>query len=174
LIETKKNFPATLPPAFAFLTIYQNKSTAMSSLTFHRVAIQPMIYSLKNAHAFITKGYKHAQTQNIDPNDFLTARLHPDMQDFRYQVYRFTDIAKFTPPRLNPALESITIPDEEQTFPELLARIDRTIKYMEGFKESDFEGQEGREVVVKIRNETMQIKLSALDHVVQMAHPNFW
>jgi hypothetical protein len=146
----------------------------MSALTFYKIALEPTIHGLKNAHAFITKGYEHAQAQNIDPNDFLTARIHPDMYDFRYQVYRFTDAAKFIPSRLNPALETITVPDDQQTFPELLARIEKTIKYMEGFKESDFEGQESREVVLKFSNGAAQIKLSALDYILQFGHPNFW
>jgi hypothetical protein len=146
----------------------------MSSLTFHKVAIVPLILGLKNAHAFITKGYEHAQTQNIDPSDFLTARIHSDMMNFRYQVYRFTDAAKFIPPRLNPALEGITLPDEEQTFPELLARVETTIKYLESFKESDFDGKEGEELVIKFSNGTAQIKMGALDYMVQIGHPNFW
>jgi hypothetical protein len=146
----------------------------MSSLSFHKVAIAPTISGMKNAHAFITKGYEHAKTNNIDPNDYLTARLHPDMQDFRYQIYRLTDAVKFMPPRLNPALSSITLPDEEQTFEELLARIEKTIKYMEGFKESDFEGRENEEVVIKFGDGKNMIRLSASEYVSKFAHANMW
>ncbi|KAF1941773.1 hypothetical protein EJ02DRAFT_454890 [Clathrospora elynae] len=146
----------------------------MSALTLHKMAIAPVVNGLKNAHSYITKGYEHAQAQSIDPNDFISASIHPDMKGFSYQVQRFTDAAKFIPSRVNPSLESITLPDTEQTFPELLERIEKTIKYLEGFKEKDFEGQEGHEVVIKLRNNTLQIKLSAMDYVAQYGHPNFW
>jgi hypothetical protein len=145
----------------------------MSSLTFHKIAIAPTITGMKNAHAFITKGYEHVQAQNLDPETFLTARLHPDMKDFRYQIYRLTDAVKFMPPRLNPALASITMPDEEQTFPELLQRIEKTIDYMEGFKESDFEGREDEEVVIKF-GDGRGMRFSALEYVSKFAHANMW
>ncbi|KAI4918879.1 hypothetical protein J4E85_009668 [Alternaria conjuncta] len=141
------------------------------ALSFHKVAIAPVITGLKNAHFFINKGYEHAKA--TDPNEFLTASIHPDMKDFRYQVYRFTDAAKFIPSRVNPALEGMTLPDEEQTFPELLARVEKTIKYLEGFSEKDFEGKHDDEVVVKFGG-VKQMRLPALDYVTKFAHPNMW
>jgi hypothetical protein len=146
----------------------------MSSISFHKVAVAPTIVGMKNAHALIQKGYEHAKTNNIDPNDYLTARLHPDMADFRYQIYRFTDAVKFMPPRLNSALESISLPDEEQTFEQLLERIEKTVKYMESFKESDFEGKENEEVVIKFADGKSVIRLSAVEYVSKFAHANMW
>lgn len=144
----------------------------MASLTFHQIAVAPVIGGLKNAHAFITKGFQHAKTQDIDPREFLTARLHPDMQDFTYQIYRFTDSAKYIPNRVNSAVEGISLPDEEKSFPELLQRIETTIKYLEGVQASSFEGQEGSEVVMKFG--PAQVNFTALQYVTQFAHPNFW
>lgn len=144
----------------------------MAALTFHNVALTPIIGGLKNAHAFITKGYEHSKTQDIDPTDFLTARLHPDMMDFTYQIYRFTDSAKFIPNRVNPAVEGFSLPDEEKSFPELLQRIERTIKYLEGVDASHFEGREGEQVVMKFG--PVEVKFTALQYVLQFAQPNFW
>jgi hypothetical protein len=45
---------------------------------------------------------------------------------------------------------------------------------MEGFKESDFEGKEGEEVVLKFSNGTAQVRQSAIDYVSRFAHPNMW
>jgi hypothetical protein len=146
----------------------------MAPLTFHNIALTPLINGLKNAHAFISKAQQHAQSQSLDPNDFLTARLHPDMQDFRYQIYRFTDSAKFIPPRVNPDIPSITLPDEEQTFEELLARIEKTTKYLEGVEAKSFEGREDEEVVMKFGGGKMEIRYTAATYVMQFAHPNFW
>ncbi|CAO2652022.1 Nn.00g003050.m01.CDS01 [Neocucurbitaria sp. VM-36] len=146
----------------------------MAGITFHQVAIVPVLSGLKNAHFFINKGYEHAKAQNIDSNDFLTARLHPDMLDFIYQVQRFTDSAKFIPSRVNPAIEGMSLPDEEKTFPELLARIEKTIKYLESIDPSSFEGREGAEVPMKFGGGTIDVKFNALQYVTQFAQPNFW
>jgi hypothetical protein len=142
------------------------------SLTFHKMAIAPAISALKNARFFINKGYEHAKSS--DPNTYLTASLHPDMKDFRYQVYRFTDAAKFIPSRVNPSLEGITLPDEEQTFPELLERIEKCIKYLEGFSEKDFEGKHNDEVVIKFPGGQKQVRMPATEYISRFAHPNMW
>ena len=146
----------------------------MAAFTFHHAALYPLINNLKNAHAFVTKGYEYAKAHNIDPNDFLTARLYPDMLDFTYQVQSFTDSAKAIPNRVNPAVENIDIPKEEKTFPELLARIEKTIEYLEGIDPNSFEGREGADVPVKFRDGTLQLTFTAVDYVMQMAHPNYW
>jgi hypothetical protein len=142
----------------------------MSSISFHTVAIAPAIFALKNSIAFIKKGQEHALANKIDPETYLTASLHPDMKDFRFQVYRFTDAVKAMPPRVNPALEGITIPDEEKSFEELVARIEKTITYLEGLKVADFEGKESDEVIIKLPGR--QIKMPALEYVYKFAHAN--
>ena len=58
-------------------------------------------------------------------------------------------------------------------FEELLARIETTIKYLEGFKESDFEeGKVQEEVVIKLPG--MQIKFKPFEYVYKLAHANMW
>ncbi|KAL6711459.1 hypothetical protein ACN47E_004393 [Coniothyrium glycines] len=146
----------------------------MATLTFHNIALTPVINGLKNAHFFINKGYEYAQSHSIDPNDFLSASLHPDMRDFRFQVHRFTDIAKGIPSRVNPQNETLTFSDDPQTFPELLERIEKTIKYLEGIDESSFEGRDGEKVVMQFRNGELEATYSGLGFVMGSAHPNFW
>jgi hypothetical protein len=158
------NLPYPKPPNQS-----PNMTTAVS---FHHLAISPLLQGLRSAHHFISKGQAHAQAQGHDENDYLTARLHPEMFDLIYQVQRFTDGAKFLPPRINSSCPSISLPDTEKTFPEILARVQKTIDYLESIKESDFEGKEGEEVVIK-RKDSEQ-RFSAMEYVLRMAHPNFW
>ncbi|KAF1849274.1 uncharacterized protein K460DRAFT_276614 [Cucurbitaria berberidis CBS 394.84] len=146
----------------------------MPAMSFHQVILIPILSGLKNARFFITKGYEHAKAHNIDPNDFLTARLHPDMRDFIFQIQRLTDAAKFIPSRVNPAVEDLALPDEEKTFPELLARIEKTIKYFEDLDAGCLDGCEDAEVVLKFSEGTLEAKFTALQYVLQFAQPNFW
>lgn len=146
----------------------------MAPLTFHAIAVTPVVAGLRNAHALISKAQTHAQTASIDPNDLLTARLAPDMGDFRFQIYRFTDSAKFIPSRVNPAVEAYSLPDEEQTFEELLERIQKTIAYLEGVGAEKFVGQEEQEVILKFAGGTVQAVFTGAQYVTEFAHPNFW
>ena len=102
------------------------------------------------------------------------ARLIAVMKDFRYQIYRLTDAAKFIPSRVNPSLEGITLPDEEQTFPELLERIEKCTKYLESFSEKDFEGKQDDEVIIKFPGGQKQVRMPAAEYISRFAHPNMW
>ncbi|KAK1913649.1 hypothetical protein P3342_006892 [Pyrenophora teres f. teres] len=148
----------------------------MSTIPLHTVALLPLLSGLRNAHAFITKASLHCTTTSTSPESLLTASLHPTMKDLRYQVYRFTDAAKFLPIRLNPALadRELKIPDVEQSFEELLERIQKTIRHLEEYKASDFDGV-GSEDVIEVKFPGGKgFRMGVADHVARYSHPNFW
>lgn len=147
----------------------------MAPPTFHQIALSPILAGLKNAHVVLTKGHQHALTTSIDPDSLLTTSLYPDMLDLRNQIFRLTDSAKRVPSHINPAIEGgATDPWDEQTFPELLERIERTIAYLEGVDASLFEGREDEEVVNRVAGGTLEVRYLAFTYVTMFAHPNFW
>lgn len=150
----------------------------MAPKSFHTVALGPIIFGLQNASAVIRKGEAHAKLNNIDQNDYLTARLYPDMGDFCYQVYRFTDAAKFIVERSNPSAPTLAMADEEKTFPELLARIQKTLEYIQGIQVEILNDREDFEIVVHVAKHLpkgpLEVRLPAWDYVLRQAHPNFW
>ncbi|MGD7483645.1 DUF1993 domain-containing protein, partial [Ralstonia pseudosolanacearum] len=120
----------------------------------------------------MTKGHKYALSNGIDPETFVTASIHPDMKDFRFQVYVFTNVIKAVPSRLNPALQPMPLPDDQKTFEELLARIEKTIEYLEGFKESDFEVKEQEVIVLEFPGK--RIKFQPMEYVAKWVQPSMW
>lgn len=150
----------------------------MAPKSFHTVALAPIIFGLKNATTVIQKGAAHAQTTNLDPAEYLTARLYPDMGDFCYQIYRLTDTAKFIVERSNPSAPTLDFADDEKTFPELLARMDRTLKYVEGIDAGILDGREDEEIVLHLGKQLpkgpLEVRFTAFEYVLQQAHPNFW
>ncbi|KAJ8119141.1 hypothetical protein OPT61_g32 [Boeremia exigua] len=150
----------------------------MAPKTFHAVALAPIILGLKNAAAVLRKGEAHAKANNIDASEYLTARLYPDMADLCFQVYRFTDTAKFIVQRCNPSAPTISIADDQTTFPELLARIAKTLEYLESIEVDALEGREDEEVVLhmakNLPNGPIEIRFTAFEYVLRQAHPNFW
>jgi hypothetical protein len=79
---------------------------------------------------------------------------------------------RFIPARVDPSGPAISLPDTEKTFDELLARVKRTIEYLESIEEKAFEGKEGSEVVISMGDK--EARFSAAEYVLAMAQPNFW
>ncbi|KAF1918310.1 hypothetical protein BDU57DRAFT_515012 [Ampelomyces quisqualis] len=144
----------------------------MSSISFHHLSLSPVLLGLRNAMHILQKGQSYASSSPNSPSSLLEARLHPDMANLIFQVQRFTDAAKFIPPRVNPSNPSITLEDNETSFEELIARVEKTIAYLEGIEEKSFEGREGEDIVMKTGGREM--KFGAVEYVLTVAQPNFW
>ncbi|KAI8943281.1 hypothetical protein NX059_001301 [Plenodomus lindquistii] len=156
----------------SFTSISHHTAT-MSSLSFYEISLTPIIIGLKNTHAFLKKAEEHAKANKTDVNDFVTARLYPDMANFAFQIQRLTDAAKFIPTRINPAIEGVSIPDTEKTFAELVERVQKTISYLEGIDPKSFEGREQAEIQLSIGGK-FNPKFTGASYVFQFGHPNFW
>jgi hypothetical protein len=98
--------------------------------------------------AILVKTEKHVTDKKIEPDALLLARLFPDMFPFVRQVQIACDFGKSVPARLAgvdvPAYE-----DNERSFPELRARIAKTLAFAEGIDAAKFGGSEQREIVLR-------------------------
>ena len=89
-------------------------------------SVPPIIRSLTNLRSILEKAVGYAEVKKIDPSVLVNARLYPDMFPLSRQVQIATDVAKGAISRLA-GLEPPAYEDNESTFPELLARIDRKL-----------------------------------------------
>jgi hypothetical protein len=63
------------------------------------------------------------------------------------------------------------MPDTETTFPELVQRIQRTIAFLESLKREQVDGQENREIVLKLPTRTLEF--TGLSFLTTFSLPNF-
>ena len=103
--------------------------------------VPPFRSMLKNLQAVMAKAEAHCEAKKIDPAVFLNSRLYPDMLPFTAQVQIATDNAKGAAGRLSGA-EIPKFEDTEKSFPELQARLDKTIAFLDSLTEAQFEGSE--------------------------------
>jgi len=109
----------------------------------------PVYKQMLNAlSGVLAKAEAHATAKNIDPSVLLQSRLYPDMFPLVRQVQIAADFAKSVPARLA-GLEVPAYEDQEQTFAELQARIQKTLAFMEGITPTQIDGQEEREIVTR-------------------------
>ena len=99
------------------------------------------------------------------------ARLAPDMFPLARQVQLASDHAKGCPARL----AGVPVPsfeDTEKTFPELKARIHKTLDFIGGLKPEQIDGSEGRDISLKAGPRELSFK--GQDYLVLFALPNFY
>lgn len=123
-----------------------------------------LVHVLKVAEA------EHA-AKGLTEEAVLGARLAPDMFDLKRQVQIATDHAKGAMARLA-GIEPPSFPDEEKTFAELYARIDKTLAFVASVTAEAVNGREGSIVSLKLRSETLE--MPAIDYLQGFAIPNFY
>lgn len=133
--------------------------------------IPPFTRSLKALDAILAKAEAHCEAGGIDPAVFMTMRLFPDMLPFTRQVIIATDHAKGAAARLAGA-EVPNFEDTEKTFPELRARIQKTLAHLAGFKPEDYAG--GAERTIKLTLRAGELTFPGLVYLTSFAIPNFY
>jgi hypothetical protein len=112
----------------------------------YHLAIRQFVRTLKNLDAIIGKATSYAESRKFDVNNYVSARLAPDMLPFVNQVRIATDMAKATASSLS-GKEAPKFEDNEKTVEELRGRLHRCIGYLDGFSAADFEKVSSKTVI---------------------------
>jgi uncharacterized protein len=103
---------------------------------------------LTSLQAVLTKAETYAEAKKIDPSVLLQSRLYPDMFSLLRQVQIAGDFAKGTCARLAQA-EVPSYEDTETTFPELQARLTKTLAFIQSLPEAAFARSDERQIVLR-------------------------
>jgi hypothetical protein len=141
------------------------------TLSMYQASVPLFIRMLTNLKAVLQKAAAHAQARKIDEAVLVNARLYPDMLPLSRQVQIASDMARGGAARLGGA-EPPSYEDNEKTFAELTARIDRTIEFLREQKAAQIDGSEGREIVRPVRGEPH--KFTGQNYLLQFILPNFF
>jgi len=124
------------------------------SISMYLASVPPIIRTLTNLRAMLEKAAVYAEAKKIDPAVLINARLYPDMYPLSRQVQITTDNAKGSVSRLA-GVEPPKFEDNETTFADLIARIDKTIALAKSFKPDQIDGSEDKTITLKIPNRTL-------------------
>ena len=99
-------------------------------ISMYQTCVPPFNRALNNLAAILEKAAAHAEAKKIDPAVFVNSRLYPDMFSLVRQVQIASDSAKGGASRLA-KVEPPKYEDNETTIPELIARVRKTVAYLE-------------------------------------------
>jgi uncharacterized protein len=139
------------------------------AISLYKIAVPFLSHQLAVLNELLTKTETHAASKKIDPATFLQARLFPDMFPLIKQVQIATDMSKGAAARL----ANVEIPrfeDNETTFAELHARINKCIDFISSLTEIQFSGAECRSIQFKVGS--YDLTFNGDTYVTQWVLPN--
>jgi uncharacterized protein len=143
----------------------------MHTISMYHAAIPTITRALNSLAAVLEKAAAHAEAKKIDPAVLVNSRLYPDMFALAKQVQLVSDSAKGGAARLAqvqpPAFE-----DNETTLPELVARLRKTVAFLETLKPEQLDGGEGRTVSWQSRTATKSME--GLPYLLHHVIPNVY
>jgi hypothetical protein len=136
----------------------------------YQASIPAFVRMLGNLSAILDKAAAHAEAKKIDPAVFINARLAPDMFPLSRQVQIATDMVKGCAARLA-GIEVPRYEDNETTFAELQARIDKTKAFIQSVNASQIDGSEERQITLKFGSR--ELSFLGLPYLLDFVLPNF-
>jgi hypothetical protein len=141
------------------------------TLSLYRASVPVLIRAFDRLTQILDKGVAFAGERKFDPELLVNARLAADMLPLARQVQLASDTAKGAAARL----AGVAVPsfdDTEKTFPELHARIGKTVKFMESENEAQFEGAADRTIAFKAG--PYQLRFTGESYLFTFVLPNFF
>jgi hypothetical protein len=146
----------------------QELTLAINTFELMTATFSQMLPALKN---ILSKAEASCVSRNIDPQVMLTGRLAPDMFDLTRQVQITTDQVKGGMARLAGA-EVPSWPDDETSFGDLAARIDKALAFMSEFSPEQFDDAETRKIELKFPNASFEFV--GKEYLLGFVLPNFY
>ena len=144
----------------------------MTQISMHAASAPAFAKMLSNMLNWLEAAKAHAEAKKFSTDVYLTLRLAPDMLPFTKQIQIACDAAKLAVARIG-GVDAPKFEDNETTFPELKARIQKTLDFLASVPASVLEGKEGREITFPVGREKTRT-MTGEAYLTTWALPNFF
>jgi hypothetical protein len=142
------------------------------TISLYSASVPVFQHMLGNLAHILGKAQAHAQARNIDPTALTTFRLAPDMLPLTRQVLIACDGAKNGVARLS-GVEAPKFEDNEASFADLQARIQKTLDYLATVPAAALAGKDDTDVTFPVgKDKTRTMKGEA--YLTSWVLPNFY
>jgi hypothetical protein len=140
-------------------------------ISMHAMSYDVFKRALLQLQHVMEKAVANAEARKFETVVLVGARLAPDMLPFARQVQLTSDFAKNSMARLA-GIDPPKFDDTETTMDELVARVKKTVHFIDSVPAASLEGSETRDIKIPLRDRTIEFKgLAFLQH---WALPNFF
>lgn len=141
------------------------------TISMYEISVVRLIHALDTLLTILGKAMAHADARKIEPDVLTGSRLYPDMLPLSRQIHIATDIAKGCAARLA-GIEPPKYDDVELTFPDLMARLEKTINYLKTFKPAQIDGAEDR--LIHWKTGGKELEMPGLQYLLRYVMPNVY
>ena len=141
------------------------------ALTLHQCSVRLFLRHLRGLETCLTKAKTLYEEKKYDQATLLSSRFFPDMFDFARQVRQSTNHAR----QCTELLSGVAAPkfeDTEKNLDELIARVQKTIEYLNSVKPEQIDGTEEKTVTLKMQNR--ELTFTGADLFLKRSLPNFY
>lgn len=142
------------------------------TMSMYAASVPVFQHMLRNLVHFLDKGEANAKARGFDPAVLASFRLAPDMLPFTRQILIACDAAKLGVARIS-GVEAPKFEDTETTFPELKARIQKTLDYLATVPASAVDGTEDKEITFPVGRDKTRT-MTAQAYLTTWVLPNFF
>jgi hypothetical protein len=141
------------------------------TISMYQASVPRFVNILNNLTGILNKAQAHIDAKKIADATLTGYRIYPDMLPMSAQVQIACDAAKGVVARLsgvdNPAFE-----DNEKTLAELIARVAKTIAFIQSVPADKIDGTEDKDIVIKRGEKETHYK--GMQFLLGHAVPNFY
>ena len=141
------------------------------ALSTHQILVPTVLRALRNLRHVLQAGQAHAREKGLADDALLQSRLIEDMLPLVRNVQMATDTAKNGIARMA-GVEALKFEDDETSFEQLYARIDRAIDYIGTFTAQQVDAGETRTITLSSRNGDRHFEGAA--YLSDFMLPNFF
>ena len=141
------------------------------AVSMSQMSLPVFVRHLTGLAGCLKKAQSLYSEKKYDEATLISYRFHPDMFNFARQVQAATDHAKGCAALLA-GLEAPKYEDSEKSLADLIARVEKTIAYLNTIKPAQVDGTEEKTVTVKMRDRELTYK--GLDLLQKRSMPNFY
>lgn len=141
------------------------------TIGMYQLAVPSLQRALTNLRAVLAKAAAHCEEKKIDATVLTRYRLYPDMLPLTFQVQVACDMSKGCVSRLS-GLDAPKFEDNEQTFAELDARIEKTLAFIKSASPAQINGTETKAVTLKTPRGDLNFE--GLSYVQAFVLPNIY
>lgn len=141
------------------------------ALSMYQISLPIFVRQLNGLAGCMKKAQALYAEKKYDEATLISYRFYPDMFNFAKQVQMATDHARNCAALLA-GLEAPKYEDNETSLAQLIARVEKTIAWLNTIKPAQVDGSEGKSVTVKMRDREMNF--TGLELLQNRSLPNFY